>query len=103
MQAIEHNRWLSTALGRNGQQFFRDHYDWPVIERTYLDMFERLSREPAGRPMDPLPGWFERRRQNLAAAEAVVSGLPKGPSLDEIRPQATRGYGRSRRGGGTAR
>jgi glycosyltransferase involved in cell wall biosynthesis len=90
LHAIEHNRWLSTALGRNGQQFFRSHYDWPVIERTYLDMFERLSQEPAGRPMDPLPGWLERRRQNLAAAGAVVSGLPKGPSAGAVRLEATR-------------
>ena len=81
LRAIEHNRWLSTALGRNGRQFFREHYDWPVIERKYLDMFERLSHEPPGRPMDPLPGWLERRRQNLPAAEAVVAGLPKGPAL----------------------
>jgi glycosyltransferase involved in cell wall biosynthesis len=102
LQAIEHNRWLSTALGRNGQRFFRDHYDWPVIERTYLDMFERLSREPPGRTMDPLPGWFARRRQNLAAADAVVSGLPKGPSLDDIGETATRS-GRSRRGSGASR
>jgi glycosyltransferase involved in cell wall biosynthesis len=100
LQAIEHNRWLSTALGRSGRQFFRTHYDWPVIERSYLDMFERLSREPAGRPIDPLPGWLERRRQNLAAAEAVVSDLPKGPSPGEVRPEATRSQ---RRGGGVSR
>jgi glycosyltransferase involved in cell wall biosynthesis len=133
LQAIEHNRWLSTALGRNGQQFYRHHYDWPVIERTYLGMFERLSREPAGRSMDPLPGWFERRRQNLPGTEVIVSGLPTGPSLDDVGQKAARsdrsepappgarqpdgssrddardfppnrqGYGRPRRGGGTSR
>jgi glycosyltransferase involved in cell wall biosynthesis len=114
LEAIEHNQWLSTALGRNGQRFFRDHYDWPVIERTYLDMFDRLSRERTERPMEPLPGWFDRRRQNLAAAEAVVSGLPKGPSLGDVDQEATRsdavhfppnrpGYGRSRAGSGTRR
>src|SRR5262249_2808126 len=42
--AIEQNRWLSSSLGRNGRQFFRTHYDWPVIERKYLDMLDRLSR-----------------------------------------------------------
>ena len=36
--------------GRNGRQFFREHYDWPVIERKYLDMFDRLQRERAGAP-----------------------------------------------------
>jgi glycosyltransferase involved in cell wall biosynthesis len=81
LRAIERNRWLSTALGRNGRQFFREHYDWPVIERKYLDMFERLSPQPPGRPMDPLPGWFERRRRNLPAADGVVAGLSKGPAM----------------------
>jgi glycosyltransferase involved in cell wall biosynthesis len=80
LRAIEQNRWLSFALGRNGRQFFREHYDWPVIERKYLDMFARLSQQPSGKPMNPLPGWLERRRQNLPAAEAVVAALPKGPS-----------------------
>jgi glycosyltransferase involved in cell wall biosynthesis len=84
LRAIENNRWLSAALGRNGRQFFRDHYDWPVIERTYRDVFERLSHEPPGRSMDPLPGWFERRRQNLPAAEAVVAGLPRGAALSPL-------------------
>ncbi len=96
LRAIEQNRWLSTSLGRNGRQFFSKHYDWPVIERTYLTMFERLSHEPAGKPMDKLPGWLERRRQNQPAADAVVAGLPKGPalsasSLDLARPSRTSG------------
>ena len=47
--AIEQNRWLAATLGPNGRQFFREHYDWPVIERKYLDMFERLKKEPAAR------------------------------------------------------
>jgi glycosyltransferase involved in cell wall biosynthesis len=81
LRALEHNRWLSAALGRNGRQFFRQHYDWPIIERKYLDMFERLSREAPGKPMDALPGWFERRRQNLPPAMQVLAGLPHGPSL----------------------
>ena len=45
-RAIEQNRWLAGTLGRNGRQFFREHYDWPVIERKYLDMFDRLTKEP---------------------------------------------------------
>jgi len=88
LRAIEHNQWLSTALGRNGRQFFREHYSWPVIERKYLDMFARLSGEPAGARMDPLPGWLERRRQNLPAAEEVLAALPKGPSPGERRNSA---------------
>ena len=81
LAAFERNRWLSGALGHNGRHFFREHYDWPVIERKYLDMFDRLSKEPpsAARTMDPLPGWFARRRRDLPPAEAVLAGLPSGP------------------------
>jgi glycosyltransferase involved in cell wall biosynthesis len=81
LRAIEQNRWLSTALGRNGRQFFRDHYDWPVIERKYLDMLEWLTKEPSGRQMEPLPGWFARRRRTLPPAEEIVAKLPTGPAL----------------------
>ena len=76
--AIEQNRWLAGALGRNGRQFYRDNYDWPVIERKYLDMFARLSLEPPARTIDPLPGWFDRRRQDRPAAEDVLATLPGG-------------------------
>ena len=79
LRAIEQNRWLSMTLGRNGRQFFKEHYDWPVIERKYLDMFARLSKDPAPRVIDPLPGWLDRRRQNLPPAQSVVAGLPLGP------------------------
>ncbi|MEP7304787.1 MAG: glycosyltransferase family 4 protein [Acidobacteriota bacterium] len=85
LHALEHNRWLSATLGRNGRQFFREHYDWPVVERKYLDMFERLSHQAPGKPMDSLPGWLERRRQNLPPAEQVLAGLPNGPSLADRR------------------
>ena len=47
LRAIERSRWLSGALGRNGRQFFREHYDWPVIERKYLDMLKSLSQSAA--------------------------------------------------------
>ena len=78
LRAMERNRWLTRALGRNGRQFFRDHYDWPVIERKYLDMFDRLSIMPSTRGFDPRPGWFDRRRQDLPAAEEVLATLPRG-------------------------
>ena len=81
LRAIEQNRWLSVALGRNGRQFFREHYDWPVIERKYLDMFERLKKESRTTTLDPLPGWFDRRRQDLPPAEDVLARLPKGAAL----------------------
>jgi hypothetical protein len=84
LRAIEQNRWLSGTLGRNGRQFFREHYDWPVIERKYLEMFDRLKKEVPGRAIDPLPGWFERRRQDLPAAEAVLAKLPTGPATPRL-------------------
>ena len=80
LEEIEQNRWLSGTLGRNGRQFFRDQYDWPVIERKYLDMFDRLKKEPPVAAGDPLPGWFDRRRQDLPAAQDVLAKLPKGPA-----------------------
>ena len=85
LRTIERNKWLSATLGVNGRHFFREHYDWPVIERKYLDMFERISRQTAGRPIDALPNWFERRRRSLPPAEEVVAALPKGPPPGEIR------------------
>ena len=31
-----------------------------------------------GDVIDPLPGWLDRRRQNLPAAQDVVAKLPRG-------------------------
>ena len=84
---IESNRDLALALGDNGRAYYRTHYDWPVIERKYLDMLDRLQaadrsgQEPAG--FEPLPGWFARRRANLPPANEVVKALPSGPALDK--------------------
>jgi hypothetical protein len=85
---MERNRWLTGTLGRNGRQFFREHYDWPVIERKYLDMFARLAAEgnsgpasAAPRVFEPLPGWFERRRRDLPAAGEVLLALQSGPAV----------------------
>jgi glycosyltransferase involved in cell wall biosynthesis len=61
LEAIEQNRWL-------------------VIEQKYLAMFDRLKKEAPVPATDPLPGWFDRRRQDLPAAEDVLAGLPNGPA-----------------------
>jgi glycosyltransferase involved in cell wall biosynthesis len=79
LSAIERHRWLAGTLGRNGRQYFRSHYDWPVIERKYLDLLARLAASRSTRPIERLPGWFERRRRTLPAAEAVLASLPTGP------------------------
>jgi glycosyltransferase involved in cell wall biosynthesis len=80
LEAIEQNRWLAGTLGRNGRQFFRDNYDWPVIERKYLEMFARLKKETPRATPDSLPGWSDRRRQDLPAAQDVLVKLPTGPA-----------------------
>jgi glycosyltransferase involved in cell wall biosynthesis len=68
---------LGGVLGRNGREFFRRHYSWPVIEQKYLDMFRRLAKEPAP-AIEPLPGFFARRSRVLPAAAAVVAAAPSG-------------------------
>jgi glycosyltransferase involved in cell wall biosynthesis len=80
LEALEQNRWLTGSLGRNGRQYFRDNYDWPVIERKYLEMFERLKKDAPARANDPLPGWFDRRRQDLPSAQDVLAKIPRGPA-----------------------
>ncbi len=70
---------VGAVLGRHGREFFRRHYTWPVIERKYLDMFDRLSRVPAT-GIDPLPGFFARRARTVPPAAAVVAAAPAGPA-----------------------
>ena len=72
---------LGATLGRHGRTYYQRHYDWPVIERQYLDMFERLASEPRRAAMEPLPGWWQRRRRVLPPAAEVVDALPSGPVL----------------------
>jgi glycosyltransferase involved in cell wall biosynthesis len=71
---------LAQAMGRNGREYFARHYSWPVIERKYLEMFERLASSPPAKAMEPLPGWFARRRPTVPAALDVLAGLPSGPA-----------------------
>ena len=80
------DRELAGALGRNGREYFNRHYSWPVIERKYLDMFERLAADTPSTQMEPLPGWLARRRRTLPRALDVLSGLPSGPALNRQGP-----------------
>ena len=86
LRAIADGRNLNAALGANGREFFRRHYAWPVIERTYLDMLERLSADDrAGKPIkgiEPEPGWLAKRRRTLPPATEVLAQLPSGPVLN---------------------
>ena len=85
VDALLDNPALAAALGQNGRAYFDTHYTWPVIERTYLDMFEHLSSEPRhhadARDIEPIPGWLARRRRNVPAAADIIAGLPSGPVL----------------------
>ena len=72
---------LATTLGRHGRTYYDRYYNWSVIVRQYLDMFERLAAEPRRAAMEPLPGWWERRRRVLPPAVEVVDALPSGPIL----------------------
>jgi hypothetical protein len=83
LRAIEHNRWLAASLGKNGRQYYRDHYDWPVIERKYLEMIDRLSKTAPSTTIDPIPGWFERQKVQCPPGSQVVAALPSGPSITE--------------------
>jgi len=77
--------WLADALGRNGREYFARHYSWPVIQRKYLDMFERLAAERPHREIEPLPGWFARRRPDIPAAEELLARVRRGPVADDER------------------
>jgi glycosyltransferase involved in cell wall biosynthesis len=92
LYSLESNGPLHARLGRNGRDYFKRHYAWPVIERKYLDMFERLTRDDratpgapsaAGpsRPIEPLPGWLARRRRDLPPAADVLRRIPSGAVL----------------------
>jgi glycosyltransferase involved in cell wall biosynthesis len=80
LYSITSSAALAEALGRNGRRYFQTHYAWPVIERKYLEMFDRLGRHPAAeRPViDPLPGFFASRTRNLPPANEVLASIPVG-------------------------
>jgi glycosyltransferase involved in cell wall biosynthesis len=77
--------WLGDALGRNGREYFTRHYSWPVIERKYTEMFEHLAADRASRRIEPIPGWFARRRPVIPAADEVLAQIPAGPVADNER------------------
>jgi glycosyltransferase involved in cell wall biosynthesis len=81
MYSLEATGPLGAILGRQGREYFRRHYTWPVIERKYLDMFDRLKREPASPPVEPWPGWWARRQRALPPARHRVDQVPAGPVL----------------------
>ena len=79
LYSLESNGPLHARLGRNGRDYFRRNYAWPVIERKYLEMFQRLARDTARPEPETLGGWFERRQRKIAPAAEVLAGIPSGP------------------------
>jgi len=71
---------LGAILGSQGRDFFRRNYAWPVIERKYLDMLRRLSREPVP-VIEALPGFFARRARDQRPAREIVDAAPSGAVL----------------------
>ena len=70
---------LAAELGENGRAFYQAHYEWPVIERAYWEMFERLTAAPPAAPMEPLQGWLPGRQRRVRPAAAAVDAAPRGP------------------------
>jgi glycosyltransferase involved in cell wall biosynthesis len=78
LYSLESNGPLNTRLGRNGREFFKRNYAWPVIEQKYLDMFAQLKAAGGGQAMEPLPGWFARRKRELPPSSEVLGRIPRG-------------------------
>ncbi len=103
VRVLESTPTVVQALGRNGSTYFHTHYSWPVIERKYLDMFDRLARQDGTSclAMAPLAGWWTRRQKTLPPAREVLAGLPAGPVTSDAsrspnQPPASRhSHGRS--------
>jgi len=81
MFALEGSGPIGAILGRQGRDYFRRHYTWPVIEKKYLEIFDRLKRDTAVPTTEPWPGWWARRQKNVPPAREVVDAVPSGPVL----------------------
>jgi glycosyltransferase involved in cell wall biosynthesis len=88
LYALESNGPMNGLLGRNGREYFKRHYAWPVIERKYLEVFERLSRDKKPAGMEPLPRWWGRRARSIPPAAETLAAVPPGPILERHEPAA---------------
>jgi glycosyltransferase involved in cell wall biosynthesis len=84
LYSLESNGPLNARLGRNGRDYFKQNYAWPVIERKYLEMFDRLRRDSRPRPaLAPLPGWLARRKRELPPSRDILKQIPQGPVVGQ--------------------
>ena len=68
---------LADRLGANGRSHCRREYAWPVVEEKWERMLEALHRASpgSGSRMEPLPGWWARRRRNVPGSAARVAAV----------------------------
>ena len=90
LYSLESNGPLHARLGRNGREYFARHYAWPVIDRKYLEMFRQLDRTPAQTAVEPMPGWFARRKRDIPQAIDVLSRLPTGAAAPDAESRRDR-------------
>jgi hypothetical protein len=48
-------------------------------------MFERLKKDSGNREMEPIPGFFARRRREIPPARELLDRIPTGPALEVYR------------------
>lgn len=82
---------LAAEMGRRGRAYYQEHYDWPVIEGKYLDLLDTVQQQPAPYQLEPLPGFFGRRRRDCRAGADVMASVPSGPV---VMPAQTYGHAR---------
>jgi glycosyltransferase involved in cell wall biosynthesis len=70
-----------SLLGRQGREYYRRHYSWPVVDMKYRDLFEKLKRDSDPPVMEPLPGWLARRQRSVPPAREVLESVPAGPAV----------------------
>ena len=81
LYALEAAGPLGAVLGQSGREYYRRHYAWPVVERKYLEMFDRLKRDRATAALAPLPGFFERRARREPPGRQIMNAAPAGAVL----------------------
>ena len=76
-------RWPTNWARMDGRSTTA-HYEWPVIERAYLDMFERLAAGTAGQPRwsRSRAGWPRRAAHRAGRRRCRGRARPRGPVRD---------------------
>jgi glycosyltransferase involved in cell wall biosynthesis len=81
LYTLEASGPLGAVLGQSGREYYRRHYAWPVVERKYLEMFDRLKRESPAGSMAPLPGFFGRRTRREPPGRQIMNAAPAGAAV----------------------